>query len=302
MPHTGAAMPSGTEFSNSDKSTLAKNVSHDVVAGTFNFTSLTQMAAGSTHEMAVSRAGDHTPDRFTRSKLLVDQQDTGPAAEIPPGCEPRPCIGIATTLTQTSSARLVPYDLTMMARYLGAPLESWPGLAAVCRAALYEPLPPGWREVDPRSYGLSAPATAMPGGNGLVYWHEASGRILNQHPRDPFYRRLVLWLAEARAAGPDTLPKLAKDEEELLLPKAKAMFSAEILQFNVTNTSTVEQSFFYSFGLMKELDLQVRPPPACPPPLCPPACLPARRRRRRAGTGRHRSRRRRLRTGLRATR
>lgn len=71
------------------------------------------------------------------------------------GGEQRPCIGIASQIVvrsrpqdgkeydDASGCRLVPFDVSAVAEYLGFPLEQWPGLAAVAKLALLEKLPQG---------------------------------------------------------------------------------------------------------------------------------------------------------------
>jgi|EP01043_Picozoa_sp_COSAG02_P006599 hypothetical protein len=254
------------------------------------------------------------------------------------GGEQRPCIGIASQIVvrsrpqdgkeydDPSGCRLVPFDVSAVAEYLGFPLDQWPGLAAVAKLALLEKLPEGdttvrlsgdgelgvvldkssappckisavkagslaeqaglqpgwpvvavngrgveskehpevsaalegvgvvrpltvtvrrggWKEVDPQSQAklpgwqsdADGAAVAASGafGSKLVYWHQHTGKVLLQHPRDAFYRYLL----------------------KVLLEKNECPFEPSIMQFNVTDSVEIESSFFFEFATNKTMVL-----------------------------------------------
>lgn len=101
----------------------------------------------------------------------------------------RPGIGVASQpLTEVS---VVPSDIDQMGRYLRAPLDQLPGLAAVCQVAFFEKLPLGWKEIRADSWHQPPPADLPIGEDRMVYLHGASGCMHSSHPHDPFYRTLV---------------------------------------------------------------------------------------------------------------
>lgn len=102
----------------------------------------------------------------------------------------------------------------------------------------------GWKEVDPKSQaklpgwqpdaeGAKAAASGAHGEKKLVYWHQHTGKVIVQHPRDSFYRYLL----------------------KVILEKNECPFEASIMQFNVTDSPDIESSFFYNFATNKQMSL-----------------------------------------------
>jgi hypothetical protein len=208
----------------------------------------------------------------------------------------RPCIGLCAQVVQRppttpeglidddiSGCRLVPFDVTAYASYIGAPMQQWPGLAAVCKLALVERLPPcceccqrnaplrsallrslhpmltrssavggSWRgawvlcihtgrEVDPRASKVPGyhggeegrAAYAALGGSKLVFFNRETGRARVQHPRDAFYRQLIL----------------------LLLRENDNPFTREVMHFNVVGNADSKKDFFFDFRSNKTVSL-----------------------------------------------
>lgn len=101
----------------------------------------------------------------------------------------------------------------------------------------------GWKEVDPQSQAKlpgwqsdadgAAAAASGAYGSKLVYWHQHTGKVILQHPRDAFYRYLL----------------------KVLLEKNECPFEPSIMQFNVTNSVEVESSFFFEFATNRTMAL-----------------------------------------------
>ena len=221
-----------------------------------------QLAATAAKEAAArAAAAAEAAEASTERSLAARDFNLSLAKRARLGGEQRPCIGIASQIvTRTrpqdgaeyddvSGCRLVPFDVSAMAQYLGFPLEQWPGLAAVAKMALLERPPAPWVEVDPQAQAKlpgwvatargAAEAASGAYGTQLVYWQAETGCVATQHPRDAWYRYLIRHLLETN----------------------ECPFLTAIMQFNVNDTpetgadDRLEASFFYDFESCRTLPL-----------------------------------------------
>ena len=215
---------------------------------------LRQMAEAAAREREAEAAAEAERIRVqTENNLKVRPKNLEVAKQARLDGRMRPCIGVAAQVIQKDDAdgnpdddisgcRLVPFDVSAMAAYLGAPMAQWPGLCGLCRLALTHRLPKCWEEMDPIADKLyendcvpewSKEKYEELGGSKLVYcnqnWPDEIWRTRAQHPRDAFYRQVILYL----------------------LNQNECPFKKEIMQFNTTATDDVEQTSFWNFQTMR---------------------------------------------------